>query len=255
MKKIGLAGFGFIGGFLYERLKNSKNIRVDAVWDPISEKTASLDRHLVCKDLEDLGSRSLDLIVEVAHADVVRALWPFMKSGADLMMASMTCLSDQEFRNRMEREAGQTGQKIFLPHGAVLGLDGLRDGRSLLTSVSITTTKHPRSLGINDSKFEKPKVIFTGSTLEACSTFPRNVNVHAAVALAGLGFEATQSTVIADPHTKKMHHYIEVNGRGLNWNLEIESFSAGGVTGSYTPESLYQSLVAVLTRDSGFCII
>ena len=73
MKKIGLAGFGFIGSFLYERLKNSKKIQVDAVWDPISEQTASLDNQLVCKDLEDLGSRSLDLIVEVAHADVVKA--------------------------------------------------------------------------------------------------------------------------------------------------------------------------------------
>ena len=255
MKKIGLAGFGFIGSFLYERLKDNKKIQVDAVWDPVSEKTASLDNQLVCKDLEDLGSRSLDLIVEVAHADVVKALWPLIKSGADLMIASMTCLSDPEFRNRMERDAGQTGQKIFLPHGAVLGLDGLRDGRSLLKSVSITTTKHPQSLGITDSKIKKPEVVFTGSTLEACNTFPRNVNVHAAVALAGIGFEATQSIVIADPHTKKMHHYIEVSGRGLNWNLEIESFSAGEVTGSYTPESLYQSLVAILTRDNGFCII
>ena len=112
MKKIGLAGFGFIGSFLYERLKDNKKIQVDAVWDPVSEKTASLDSQLVCKDLEDIGSRSLDLVVEIAHADVVKALWPQIKSGADLMIASMTCLSDPEFRNRMERDAGQTGQKL-----------------------------------------------------------------------------------------------------------------------------------------------
>ena len=255
MKKIGLAGFGFIGSFLFERLKENKNILVDAVWEPVAGKTESLDRRTVCKDLEDLGSRSLDLIVEAAHADVVKTLWPKIKSGADFMIASMTSLSDAEFRIRMEFEAIQNGQKIFLPHGGVLGLDGLRDGRSLIDTVSITTTKHPENLGITDRKIEKPEVVFNGSTLDACSKFPRNVNVHAAVALAGIGFEATQSIVIADPGTNKMHHRIEVAGSGLNWNFEIESFSAGKVTGSYTPESLYRRLVAVLSGDPGFRIV
>ena len=255
MKKIGLAGFGFIGSFLYERLKDNKEIQVAAVWEPIAEKTASLNSQLVCEDLDDLGSRSLDLIVEAAHANVVTDLWPRIKFGTDLMIVSMTSLADPEFRSRVEREAGQKGQKIFLPHGAILGLDGLRDGRSLLDAVSITTTKHPQNLGITDSKIETPEIVFDGSTLDACKKFPRNVNVHAAIALAGIGFEATRSKVIADPDTNKMHHRIEVNGRGLNWNLEIESFSAGTVTGSYTPESLYQSVATILSERNGFRIV
>ncbi len=255
MKNIGLAGFGFIGGFLYEHLKDNEEIRVAAVWEPVAEKTKSLRSQLVCEDLNDLGSRPLDLIVEVAHADVVKELWPCINSGADLMISSMTSLADSDFRSRMEHEARQKGQKIFLPHGAVLGLDGLRDGRSLLDRVSITSTKHPQNLGIIDSKNKKPEVVFEGSTLDACKKFPRNVNVHAAVALAGIGFEATRSIVIADPNTKIMHHRIEVQGRGLNWNLEIESFAAGKVTGSYTPESLYQSVVTILLGHTGFCII
>lgn len=255
MKKIGLAGFGFIGSFLYEQLKENKEIVVTAVWDPMAEKTAALDQSLICEDLHDLGSRPLDLIIEAAHADVVNALWPCIDSGADFMISSMTSLSDAEFKNHMEQTARQNGQKIFLPHGAVLGLDGLRDGRALLDTVSITTTKHPKNLGMIDSEITKPEVVFEGSTLEACNYFPRNVNVHAAVALAGVGFEATHSIVIADPDTKKMHHRIEVKGRGLNWNLEIESFSAGTVTGSYTPESLYQSLLQILDEDKGFRIV
>lgn len=255
MKKIGLAGFGFIGSYLYGHLKENDEIIVAAVWDPVAEKTASLNSQLVCEDLDDLGSRQLDLIVEAAHADVVKDLWPRIISGADLMISSMTSLSDPEFRSRMEHEARQNGQRIFLPHGAVLGLDGLRDGRSLLDSVSVTTTKHPVNLGMTGSKIKNPEVVFEGSTLDACKKFPRNVNVHAAIALAGIGFEATRSIVIADPDTKKMHHRIEVNGRGLNWNLDIESFSAGKVTGSYTPESLYQSLVTILSGHRGFCIV
>jgi len=255
MKNIGLAGFGFIGSFLYERLTDNKEISVKAVWEPISEKTRLLDSQIVCQDLEDLGSRSLDLIIEVAHADVVKALLPIIKSDANVMIASMTCLSDPDLRKQVERDAIQKGRKIFLPHGAILGLDGLRDGRSLLENVSITTTKHPRSLGITNSQIKKPEILFEGSTRDACTKFPRNVNVHAAIALAGLGFEATRSVIIADPNTNKMHHRIEVHGRGLNWNLEIESFSAGEVTGSYTPESLYQSLLGILSGGNGFCIV
>jgi len=255
MKKIGLAGFGFIGSYLYEHLKNNNEFEIAAIWEPVIDKTASINSEMICKDLADLGSRPLDLIVEAAHPDVVMDLWPRIKSGADLMISSLTSLSDSEFRSLMENEAKQKGRKIFLPHGAVLGLDGLRDGRSLLDTVSITTTKHPKNLGMPNSKIEKPEVFFKGSTQEACKKFPRNVNVHAAFAIAGIGFEKTQSIVIADPGTKKMQHHIAVSGQGLNWNLEIESFAAGSVTGSYTPESLYQSLVNILSGQAGFRIV
>jgi len=255
MKKIGIAGFGFIGSYLFEKLKDNKEIEVVAVWEPFSEKTTSLDQNLICKDLDDLGSKPLDLVVEAAHADVVKDLWPRITSGADFMMSSMTSLSDPEFRAKIERESIENGQKIFLPHAAILGLDGLRDGRSLLDSVSVTTKKHPKNLGIMDREITEKEVVFKGATVDACKAFPRNVNVHAAIALAGLGFEATQSIVIADPETDKMQHTIEINGNGLKWNLEIESFSAGTVTGSYTPESLHQSVLNILARNSGFCTI
>lgn len=255
MKKIGLAGFGFIGSFLYEKLNRNPGIRVAAIWEPDKAKTASLNDQILCKDLADLGARPLDLIVEAAHADVVKDLWPLISSDADLMVSSMTSLASNEFSKRVENEAKEKEKKVFLPHGAVLGLDGLRDGRAMLENVSITTTKHPRNLGMPESKLDKPGLVFKGSTRDACEKFPRNVNVHAAVALAGIGFELTQSIVIADPNTNKMHHHIEVTGNGLNWSIEIESFSAGEVTGSYTPESLYQSLCGILNNNSGFQIV
>ena len=226
-----------------------------AIWEPVAEKTAHLDKKLICGNLEDLGTRPLDLIVEAAHANVLKALWPLIKSGADLMISSMTSLSDSDLYGQMEDEAKQRGQKIFLPHGAILGLDGLRDGKSLLENVSVTTTKHPKNLGLADSNITEPEVIFKGSTFDACQKFPRNVNVHAAIALAGLGLKKTQSIVIADPNTKKMQHIIDVKGRSLNWKLEIESFSASTITGTYTPESLYQSVVNILSGNAGFRII
>ncbi len=255
MKRIGLAGFGFIGRFIYDRLADSKEIKVAAVWNRNPAKIVGVEPDIICPRLEDLGARDLDLVVEAAHPQVVRELWPHLTSGADLMIASMTTLADQDFRRRMQVEAQQRKIKVFLPHGAVLGLDGLRDGRDLLESVSITTTKHPRNLGLTQSTSEEPQVMFDGPTQEACRLFPRNVNVHAVIALAGIGFEATRSKIVADPSIDKMRHRIEVRGRGLSWNLEVESFSAGQVTGSYTPESLYQSIRGVLLETYDFRIV
>lgn len=97
MKKIGLAGFGFIGRFFYNRIAERKDIQVEAVWDMDSTKTADLDPEQVCTDLKDLGSRPLDLIVEVAHPTVVQTLWPNITSGADFMIASMTSMADSNF--------------------------------------------------------------------------------------------------------------------------------------------------------------
>ncbi len=255
MKKIGLAGFGFIGRFLYERLTDRKDIEVAAVWSRNPATIAGLEPAIVCSHLEDLGERNLDLVVEVAHPEVVHSLWPHLTSGADFMIASVTSLADRDFRHRIQRDAQERKIKVFLPHGAVLGLDGLRDGRELLESVSVTTTKHPRNLGLTESTSEEPRVLFDGPTGDACSLFPRNVNVHAVIALAGLGFEATRSKIVADPAIDTMRHRIEVRGRGLSWNLDIESFSAGQVTGSYTPESLYRSILGVLLESYDFRIV
>jgi aspartate dehydrogenase len=256
MKKIGLAGFGLIGRHLFDRFALRKDIEVAAVWDADPKKTADLSPALVCPGPEDLGSRlNLDLIVEAAHPDAVKRLWPCMVSGADLMVASMTSLADPKFRTRVQEEASASGRRVFLPHGAVLGLDGLRHGRNLLTSVSITTTKHPRNLGMDPDGILEPDTLFDGSTREACRIFPRNVNVHAAVALAGMGFEATRSIIVADPHTSHMRHRIQVRGQGLEWNLEIESRSTGQVTGSYTPESLHSSVLEILLEQKGLCLV
>ncbi len=252
MKNIGLVGFDLIGRFLYDRLATREDIHVAAVWDIDPRKTADLDPGMVCHGPADLGARPLDLLVEAAHPQAVRALWPHLVSEADLMVASKTSMADPEFRRTVQREAKQAGRTVYLPHGAVLGLDGLRDGRALLESVTITTTKHPRNLGRGDVSLESSQILFEGSTRAACDRFPRNVNVHAAIALAGIGFEATRSVIVADPNTNKMHHRIEVRGRGLSWNLEIESFSAGQVTGSYTPESIYRSILRILLERKGF---
>ena len=66
------------------------------------------------------------------------------------------------------------------------------------------------------------------------------------IALAGIGFERTHSTIIADPAVHTNTHVIHVKGQGIDMQLQVSSFSEGGVTGKYTPYSACGSLRRIL---------
>lgn len=171
---------------------------------------------------------------------------------ADFLPLSLTAFCDDLFRKQMEEAAHAAGKAIYIPHDAILALDGIADGRKVLESVRVTTVKSPKSLGVSPDGIDKPVAIYDGPTRGACDKFPRNVNGHAAVALAGLGFDRTHSTIVADAGPNLMAHTIEVTGTGLKWRIEIESRSVGEVTRAYTPESVYRTVRRLLMRGSGF---
>ena len=251
-KRIGLIGFGFIGQYLLAQAEKDDSFQIDFVYDVDSQKTAALEPSVQLKRLSQLADRDIDLVVEAAHPQAVKDLGPEIITRADLLILSLTALADDAFRTMMHRRAAAENQHIYIPHGAVLGLDGLHDGRQIIDSVSITTVKHPRNLGLEDQAIREPVAIYEGATRGACDAFPRNVNVHAAVALAGLGFDRTISKIVADPGTDRMTHKIKVKGQGLHWEINIESFASGEVTGSYTPESVYQTVRRLCMDNRGF---
>ena len=80
----------------------------------------------------------------------------------------------------------------------------------------------------------------------ATELFPRNVNVHAAVALAGIGFDRTRSKITADPSVDTNTHIIHLAGDGIDFEIRVSSFSEGGVSGKYVPLSACGSLDRVL---------
>ena len=111
---------------------------------------------------------------------------------------------------------------IHLPSGAIAGLDGIKSVKDELESVTLTTTKHPRSL--KGAKFfenhdvdldiiSKPTEIFSGTARQAAVQFPANINVAALLSLAGLGGNLTQVKIIADPDTDKNTHQINAKGK------------------------------------------
>lgn len=246
---IGLMGYGKIGRALAEEIVARPGAELNVIQDPLYQGEAPAP--VVPKFSPD-SLEPLDLVVECATADVLKAGIEDILANCDLMLFSVTAFSDPDFQQKVETLCAQYGRRVYLPHGAILGLDGLFDGRSLIHSVSIETTKSPASLGRTDTE---RTVLYEGPTRQACQLYPRNVNVHAAVALAGLGFEKTVSRIVADPAVHTNTHIITVEGEGIHFSITVSSTAFGGVTGAYTPVSARGSLRRVLGQAAGLCFV
>ncbi len=241
MASIGFLGCGKIGKAMVRHLQAHTHHRVAFVHDPLFLNDCGLESPVVAQF--DASICTADLVVECATADVLKQNYEHYCRQADMLVFSVTAFSDDAFERQAYALCKAHKTRLFFPHGAILGLDGIFDARGILSRVSIETTKSPASLGRADTQ---RTVVYEGPTRQACQLYPRNVNVHAEVALAGLGFDRTLSRIVSDPAVNTNAHTIIVEGDGISFRLEISSFSMGGVTGSYTPVSACGSLDRIL---------
>lgn len=242
MKKIAFLGGGKIGRSMISHVLEEKSAEIAFVYDPfLKEETVSGIE--VKRELKEDDFTGLDLIVECANASVLVEYAQMILKHCDLMPFSMTAFRDASLTESAKRTAQENGHTLYFPHGAILGLDGIFDGHRVFTKVSIETIKNPASLGRTDTV---RTVLFEGSAYEATGLYPRNVNVHAAVALAGIGFEKTRSKIISDPDVTTNEHIIHLEGEGIDFTIHVTSFAAGAVSGKYVPYSACGSLDRVL---------
>ena len=246
--KVGFLGCGKIGKALLAHVQKTGH-QVSFVQDILFKGEADFP---VIDRVDPSAYAGTDLIVECATADALKQSFDAMIAEADLLVFSLTAFSDADFLARAKAAAVECGHHICFPHGAILGLDGIADARPIMTSASIETTKSPKSLGLD---LTERTVVYEGSTRGACRAFPRNVNVHAAVALAGLGFDATTSRIVADPAVSTNTHVIAIEGEGIQFTIRVSSFTTGGVTGVYTPLSACGSLDRLLNNGSEYTFV
>lgn len=129
--------------------------------------------------------------------------------------------------------AEEKGCHIYIPSGAIAGLDGVRAAcQGAVRSVTLITRKPPHTLagapyvverGIDLSTLQEETVLFEGSARDACAAFPANVNVAATLSLAGVGPERTRVKVVAVPGSQKNVHQIEVEGEFGKLTVEVEN--------------------------------
>ena len=246
--KVGFLGCGKIGRALVKHARETGH-GISFVQDIFFKGEADFP---VIEKADPAVYAGSDLIVECATADALKQSFETMIDAADVLVFSLTAFSDPAFFERAIARATASGHHIYLPHGAILGLDGIADARPIMTAATIETTKSPKSLGLD---LTERTVVYEGPTRGACGAFPRNVNVHAAVALAGLGFDRTLSRIVADPAVSTNAHVITIEGEGIHFEIRVSSFTTGGVTGVYTPLSACGSMDRVLNNTGAYTFI
>ncbi|WP_137286336.1 aspartate dehydrogenase domain-containing protein [Halorussus salinisoli] len=251
---VALLGFGRIGRALYDYVESDPDFELGYVFVRSQKEGVPADKQVT--DPSELTDRPVDLVVEAATHEVVADLGETVLESSDLMVLSGSAFVDEEVEERLVTTAEANDTDVYLPHAALLGIDGLVDARDALDTVSIRATKAPSHLdfGYADSldpdDVDGRTVLYEGPVRGLCELFPRNFNSHAAVALASLGLDDTESKLVADPSADSADHVIAASGDGFD--LEIVRRSAiEGVTGDYTLVSIWGSVRRVLDADGG----
>jgi len=239
LKRIALLGCGAIGTRIALAVDSGK---VPAVITHVYDKDMTRSQTLVsklqsCPEIVDnshlLSSQPVDLVVEAASQDAARDVaLSVLQNRKDLMMMSAGALMDESVLEVISDACRDFHRTVYLPSGAIAGLDGLRAVRDDIRAVSLTTTKHPRSLRgarffetseISLDSIERPTTIFEGTAKQAASLFPANINVAALLSLATIGGEKTLVRVVADPSTDRNTHSVVAEGTFGKMTLEIQN--------------------------------
>jgi aspartate dehydrogenase len=225
MRRLGILGCGAIGSELARFAQEHPALERVVVHDVVAERAAALaERFAKVEAVKDILAlvESSDVVAETASQDAVRAhAADILAAGRSVILLSMGALADDAFRSRLESTARQHGSKIYLPSGAVAGVDGLKAGALAgIKSVTLVTTKPPAGLGVDVDKWT---VLFDGPAREAVRKYPQNVNVAACLSIAGIGFDRTRVQVVADPLATRNQHKLIIEGEFGRIRCEVEN--------------------------------
>jgi aspartate dehydrogenase len=223
VKKIGIIGCGAIGTgiaeFIQKRLKGKA--KISAVCDIDPEKALKLSKKikpaLIAADIETLIKKS-DLVIEAAgmkvSGKIAEMAVAFKK---DVLIMSTGGLLK---KRSLFKKAESMGCNIYVPGGAICGLDGIcAAGIGKIYRVTLTTRKPPGGLkgapylkDMDLDGIEKETVVYEGTAAEAVKHFPQNINVAATLSLSGIGPKRTKVKIITSPEYTKNIHEIEIEG-------------------------------------------
>jgi aspartate dehydrogenase len=233
--RVAIAGLGAIGRELARRLANRMpGLELACVAARDSAKAQDwLDQERIPCPVVALDAlpAHADIAVECAPAAVLdQVCRPMLQAGKQVVVLSCGALLP---RADLIELAEQHGGRIIVPSGALLGLDAVAAAaQGTIHSVRMTTRKPPAGLAgapylvankISVDGLNEAKRVFSGTAREAAAGFPANVNVVAALALAGIGPDRTMIDIWADPAVTRNCHSIEVDADSARFTLAIEN--------------------------------
>lgn len=225
--KLTVIGCGSIGKTLARMMEGMDDTETMLFFDRKKSKIEELAvecPHVKCtEDLEEAFEKS-DLVVEVASQSAVREFVPMaLEKGKDVLVMSVGTFVDDDFREKCKILAKQNKCRIYVPSGAVCGIDGIAAAAvEEIEEVMLMTYKHPgvfkgvkyiQDIGIDLKNLKKPKVVFNGFAKDAVKHFPKNINVAATLSLASLGMENTRVKIVIDPKATRNTHRIIAKGK------------------------------------------
>ena len=253
---IGIVGCGAIGSEICHALSA----------DSFEGELLLMDRHLDrAQQLADVSAAATavvslqqilddsDLVVECASIQAARDIaLRVLTKGTDLMMLSVGALVDADFRQRAYTAARANKCCLYIPSGAIGGVDALRAAsQGAIEKVTLTTTKPSKGLETapyvlqNNVNLARPGLIFEGTADEAIVGFPQNINVSATLALAGVGFEKTIVRIVVDPAYTRNVHVVDVEGEFGTFTARFENVPTNN---KRTSKLAAYSAVATLKR-------
>lgn len=234
LERIGILGLGAMGHQLVRQL----------CAEPLGNTAlAVLARHSVgaqplaaqvdvFTELETLLRWKPDWVVECSgHDAVINVVPTLLERGVDVVLASVGALADPDLRVTLQAASRKGRATLSYVAGAIGGLDVLSAARHAgLQRVSYTGRKPPLAWvgsvaeqGCDLQALRESRSLFKGNAADAARLYPKNANVAAAIALAGVGFEATRVELVADPSVNCNVHEIEAVGAFGSLVLKLEN--------------------------------
>jgi aspartate dehydrogenase len=197
-------------------------------------KRRAAGRFAVVDSLDGLCGFQPTMVAECAGHGAMRQFGPeVLERGVDLLCSSVGALADEAFEAEIAAAAAGRA-RLWIPSGAIAGIDGLLAARTAgLRSVTYTSVKPPAAWsGTAGEKMlagparDRRTALFSGTAREAAIAYPQNVNVGATVALAGLGLDRTMVSLVSDPAASGPLGVIEASGDFGTFRFEILAYAS-----------------------------
>jgi len=254
--RVGVGGLGAIGSAVARRLDEGLpglRLAAAAARDRAGaeQRVAALKHPPPVVELAELAPIS-DVVVECAPAAVfAQVAEPAIRAGRIFVTISAGALLERQDLIDLGKESGA---RIIVPTGALLALDAVRAAaEGEIHSVKMVTRKPPGGFagapyvadhGISLDDITEPTKIFDGTARDGARGFPANVNVAAALSLAGIGADRTTLEIWADPTIDRNIQHFEVDADSASFSATIRNIpsEANPRTGRITALSVIAAL-------------
>ena len=171
-------------------------------------------------------------------------------------MLSVSALADEPLEQALLTTTRMHGTRLYIPHGALIGVDNLFESRTVWERVTITFRKHPASIDfsqvdITPQTIDRETVLYDGPVRGIASLYPRNINTMLTCALATVGMDRCRGVLIADPTLDVGIAEVDAKGRDGSCLRTYKSVPMVGVSGNEMPASLWHSILKAAGHQPG----